>query len=93
MSYMSLLVLIVHHHIILGVLEHGKAFTVYRTFHNVTKDSNLSIYVLLCRLREFHSRHGRYPEKIYLQVYNFFYLDLLTSFVILSIGRWWIRKC
>jgi len=26
-----------------GVLEHGKNFTLYRTFHNITNNANLSI--------------------------------------------------
>ena len=51
-----------------GVLEHGKRFVIYRTFHNLTNNANLSIYCFLAQLEAFRLRQGRHPEKIFYQV-------------------------
>ncbi len=43
-----------------GVIEHGYSFTMYRTFNNVTADSNLIIHVIL---KQIEKRLQRYPRK------------------------------
>lgn len=54
---------------ITGVLEHGESITLYRSFDNVSKGSNLTTMVFLRQLEKWRSRHfGKFPEVIYLQV-------------------------
>ena len=54
---------------ITGVLEHGHGVTIYRSFENIRKGSNLTVYTFLSQLEDWRSRHeGRYPEEIFLQV-------------------------
>jgi len=47
-----------------GVLEHGKKFTVYRTFHNITNNANLSIYCLLSQLESWWADKKYFPDKV-----------------------------
>mmetsp|Transcript_3798 Transcript_3798/g.5359 ORF Transcript_3798/g.5359 Transcript_3798/m.5359 type:complete len:878 (-) Transcript_3798:1152-3785(-) len=53
---------------ITGVKEHGVGLTLFRNFNNITKGADLTIYCVLKKLENFKSRHGYYPEKLFLQV-------------------------
>jgi len=53
---------------ITGVKEHGVGLTLFRTFNNVRKSANLTIYCILKKLEDFRKRHGYYPEKLFVQV-------------------------
>ena len=54
-----------------GVLNHGRNFTVYRTFHNVRGGGNLAIHTLLCSLEKMLNEAAQgssIPETLYLQI-------------------------
>jgi hypothetical protein len=55
-----------------GVKEHcpgGSNIIIYRTINTLSgKSPNIIIHVILDRLEQFFLRHGRYPEKFYLQI-------------------------
>jgi hypothetical protein len=53
-----------------GVKEHGVHVTLYRTIGTVSgKSPDLTIYCILNQLEKWKTRnHGRYPEKIYVQL-------------------------
>ena len=54
-----------------GVLNHGRNFTVYRTFHNVRGGGNLSVHCLLSsieKMRNDPSQGGAIPDTLYLQI-------------------------
>ena len=54
-----------------GVLNHGRNFTVYRTFHNVRGGVNLSIHCLLRSLEKMQgdpTQGGSIPDTLYLQI-------------------------
>jgi len=51
-----------------GVLNHGRSFTIFRTFHNVRSGANLAIHSFLCELEETINREGRLPDTIFLQI-------------------------
>lgn len=40
----------------------------YRTINTVRKGADLTIYCILSQLELYFKRHGRYPEKLYVQV-------------------------
>lgn len=50
-----------------GIIDHGKEFVVYRTFHNILVDSNLAIHCLLLQL-ENKIVNGKLPSTIYFQI-------------------------
>ena len=53
----------------LGILEHGRSFVIYRCFENLMDGSNFNIYCFLSQLEDWKDAHdGRLPEKIYWQV-------------------------
>jgi hypothetical protein len=54
-----------------GVIEHGRAFTIYRSFANVRHDRNLLIHCLLMQLEDrlCDKRFGnKLPETIFIQI-------------------------
>jgi hypothetical protein len=51
-----------------GVLEHGQSFTMYRTFQNLTNDTNLNVHCLLLQLEARIKRYGRLPPTLYIQI-------------------------
>ena len=51
-----------------GVLEHGKAFRLYRTFNNVKLGANLSIQTLLLTFEDIIKRDGKLPDVLLLRV-------------------------
>lgn len=51
-----------------GLIEHGRAFTVYRTFENVVADSNLVIHVILLQIEKRLNQDKKLPPTLYLQV-------------------------
>jgi len=52
---------------IIGVKEHGKGVTFFRTVGTVKKSANLTIHCILRMIENWHSRHKKYPSKIYIQ--------------------------
>lgn len=50
-----------------GIIDHGKEFVVYRTFHNVKVDSNLAMHCLLLQLEQ-KLNNGKLPHTVYLQI-------------------------
>lgn len=53
---------------LVGCIEHGQAFTMYRTFGNVMEDANLAITCLLIQLEARMNAYGKLPPTIYIQV-------------------------
>jgi hypothetical protein len=57
-----------HQHLT-GVIMHGFEAVLYRTFGNVNKGANLTIYCILAQLERWSAEHGgAYPEELYVQV-------------------------
>lgn len=57
-----------NHHL-QGLISHGDVFVIYRTFHNVRKDSNLAIHCLLLQLeRRMEENNGKLPDTIFIQI-------------------------
>jgi len=55
---------------ITGVLEHchdKNRVTFYRTFGNVGKGANLTIYCILASIEDFRRRHKKNPEELFVQ--------------------------
>jgi hypothetical protein len=53
---------------LLGIIVHGKRFSIYRTFNNVKADSNLSIHVWLLELEKELDAYGKLPDTVFLQI-------------------------
>lgn len=53
-----------------GVLKHGRAMEIYRTFHNVRHGANLSLHCFLLALEVCYIKEGLLPNTIYYQVEN-----------------------
>ena len=52
-----------------GVYAHGQLMRVYRTFHNVTNNSNMQIHFLLLTIECLILKNsGRLPEKLFYQI-------------------------
>ena len=52
-----------------GVLQHGRGFTLYRTFPHVAKSADLVIYCLLKELERWYNEHNStFPEIWYIQI-------------------------
>jgi hypothetical protein len=52
-----------------GVLNHGRNIQIYRTFHNVRNNANLSIHCFLKALEAIHNNpNDRIPDVVYYQV-------------------------
>lgn len=55
-----------------GVLNHGRNFTVYRTFHNVINNANMQIHSLLMSLERVYEQRKKadkaFPATIYYQI-------------------------
>jgi hypothetical protein len=52
-----------------GVMVHGRALTMYRTFHTISNGANLQIHTLLLTLEEIWTRDAQQlPDTIYIQV-------------------------
>lgn len=57
-----------HQHLT-GVIMHGREAVLYRTFGNVSKGANLTIYCILCQLEKWVAEHnGAFPDELYVQV-------------------------
>ena len=53
----------------MGVLEHeNDTMTFYRSFHNVSKNSNFTIYCLSRQLEKWKNQFNRYPEEVFIQI-------------------------
>ena len=53
----------------LGILEHGSRFVIYRCFENLQDGANFNIFCFLSQLEDWkESHHGKYPQRIYWQV-------------------------
>ena len=53
----------------LGVLEHGSRFVIYRCFENLQDGANFNIYCFLSQLEDWKASHDeRFPTTIYWQV-------------------------
>lgn len=50
-----------------GIIDHGREFVVYRTFHNVLVDANLAIHCMLLQLEE-KLVNRKLPHTVYLQI-------------------------
>lgn len=53
---------------LVGCIEHGQSFTMYRTFGNVMEDANLAITCLLMQLETRMKTFGKLPPTVYIQV-------------------------
>lgn len=51
-----------------GVIQHGRSIEIYRTFHNLKNNANLSIHCLLKSLEQLHRAGGSIPDVLYYQV-------------------------
>ena len=52
-----------------GCLNHGRNFTVYRTFHNVMHDSNLQLHCFLSNLESVYKKEGnKLPDTVFYQI-------------------------
>ena len=52
-----------------GCLNHGRNFTIYRTFHNVVHDANAQIHCFLLSLEKTATlQNGKLPDTIYYQI-------------------------
>lgn len=51
-----------------GVLNHGRDFTVYRTFDNIPGGANLAIYCFLSSLETTYKAEGKLPDTVFQQV-------------------------
>lgn len=52
---------------LLGLLEHGQKFVMFRTFGNVKCDGDLVLYCLFSQIENRRKRFGRLPPTLYLQ--------------------------
>jgi len=55
------------HQGITGVLVHGVGVTLYRTLETVPKGPDLTIFCIMAEVEKFVSKHGHFPEEIYVQ--------------------------
>lgn len=54
---------------ITGCMSHGSSITLYRTFCNISKGANLTIFCVLKEIEKFRKEHnGAFPEEIFLQI-------------------------
>lgn len=53
-----------------GVLNHGRDFTIYRTFNNIPGGANLAIYSFLASLENTFQAENALPNTVYYQVCN-----------------------
>jgi hypothetical protein len=51
-----------------SVVNHGRNIKMYRTFHNVQHNANMSIHCLLKALEATGAEEGRIPDVVYYQV-------------------------
>ena len=51
-----------------ALLEHGQEITIYRTFHTIKNNANLSIHCFLSQLERRIRREGKLPSTIYYQM-------------------------
>ena len=51
-----------------GLIEHGKVFRVFRSFHTVKDDFNLAAHCLLLSLEDRIQRKGRLPDTIFIRI-------------------------
>ena len=54
--------------VFLGALEHGQHFTMFRSYCNVSHDSNLAIHCLLLTLERKLTESGSLPDTLFIQV-------------------------
>jgi len=52
-----------------GVLEHGRSMRIFRTFHTINNDGNVSLHALLLTLEErYKLNNNNLPHILYLQI-------------------------
>jgi len=51
-----------------GIIIHGKRFTLFRSFGNVGKGSNVAVYAWLRELEKIYIENGNLPDDIYMQI-------------------------
>ena len=51
-----------------GMITHGTRFTLFRTFGNVGKGTNVAVYAWLRELEKIVKDHGCLPETLYMQI-------------------------
>ena len=51
-----------------GMITHGKRFTIYRTFGNVGKGTNVAVHAWLKHLEHVYKENGRLPDTLFLQI-------------------------
>lgn len=51
-----------------GLITHGRRFTLFRTFGNVGKGTNVAVFAWLCELENIIKTEGKLPDTIYLQI-------------------------
>lgn len=49
-------------------MNHGRVFTIFRTFHNVKNNANMQLHCLLLDLEREYLKNGFLPRVLYFQV-------------------------
>ena len=51
-----------------GLINHGRSFTIYRTFHNVVLGASAQLHCFLLELESLRLKEGKLPDTIYYQI-------------------------
>ena len=51
-----------------GIIVHGRRFTLFRSFGNVGKGTNVAIHAWLCELEQIYIEKGKLPDDVYFQI-------------------------
>jgi len=51
-----------------GMINHGRKFTIFRTFHNIVLGASVQLHCFLLELEALRMREGKLPDTIYFQV-------------------------
>ena len=51
-----------------GIINHGRGFRIYRTFHNVQLNANAQLHCLLLELEAIYRKEKKLPDTLYLQI-------------------------
>ena len=56
-----------------GIITHGHKFTLFRSFGNVGKGTNVAIYGWLRELEEMMTKEGKLPPELFMQIDGMFF--------------------
>ena len=51
-----------------GLINHGRSFTIYRTFHNLVLGASAQLHCFLLELESLRLKEGKLPDTIYYQI-------------------------